>query len=186
MSLLIFCPAKTKQQLDQSPPRWRQNQWIPVFLPTRRGGFCTPRTSGAITGSTDEVPVPSTDTATEVGPLTSSPPSRCQSSGGALWTPSYTPGDGQISWVYSSNPVLHLYISCYITVNKPVLSYLLLRLLPHKGLFPSISIPLLSLSPLSLSAIFLHLLFVNNFFPSIYYPHHLLSLFLLSLPRYCP
>jgi hypothetical protein len=31
--------------------------------------------------------------------------------------------------VYSTNPVLHLYISCYVTVNKPVLSYLLLCLL---------------------------------------------------------
>jgi hypothetical protein len=29
------------------------------------------------------------------------------------------------------NTVLHLYVSCYVTVNKPVLSYLLSRLLPH-------------------------------------------------------
>jgi hypothetical protein len=51
------------------------------------------------------------------------------------WTPAYTPGDGQTSWVYSTNPVLHLYmyISCYVTVNKPVLSYLLLCLLLHSG-----------------------------------------------------
>ncbi len=48
-----------------------------------------------------------------------------------LWTPAYTPGDGQTSRVYSNNPVLHLYISCYVTVNKTVLSYLLLRLLPQ-------------------------------------------------------
>jgi hypothetical protein len=68
-------------------------------------------------------------TATEVGLLTSSPPGRGQSSGGVLLTPAYTPGDGQTSWVYSSNPLLHLYISCYVTVNKPLLSYLLLRLL---------------------------------------------------------
>jgi hypothetical protein len=47
-----------------------------------------------------------------------------------LWTPAYTPGDGQTSWVYSTNPVLYLYISCYVTVNKPVLSYLSLCLLP--------------------------------------------------------
>jgi hypothetical protein len=40
----------------------------------------------------------------------------------SLWTPAYTPGDGQTSWVYSNNPVLHLYISCYVTVNKLVLS----------------------------------------------------------------
>jgi hypothetical protein len=82
-----------------------------------------PGTGGAITDATDAVPVLSTGTATEVGPLTSSPPGRGQSSGGALWTPAYTPGDGQPSWVYSTKPVLHLYISCYVTVNKPVLSY---------------------------------------------------------------
>ncbi len=52
-----------------------------------------------------------------------------------LWAPAYTPGDGQTSWVYSSNPVLHLYRSCYLTVNKPVLSYLLLCLLPHTSQF---------------------------------------------------
>jgi hypothetical protein len=41
--------------------------------------------------------------------------------------------DGQTSRVYSSNPVQYLYISCncYVTANKPVLSYLLLRLLPQ-------------------------------------------------------
>ncbi len=48
-----------------------------------------------------------------------------------MWTPAYAPGDGQTSRVYSSNPVLHLYISWYVTVNKPVLSNLLLRLLPQ-------------------------------------------------------
>ncbi len=46
-----------------------------------------------------------------------------------LLTPAYTPGDGQTSRVYSNNPLLHLYISCYVTVNKPVLLYLLLHLL---------------------------------------------------------
>jgi hypothetical protein len=61
---------------------------------------------------------PSTGTATEDGPLTSSPPSGGQSLGGALWTPAYTPGNGQTSRVYSNNPVLHLYISCYVTVTK--------------------------------------------------------------------
>jgi hypothetical protein len=60
-------------------------------FPTRRGGFYTPGTGGAITGATDAVPVPSTGTATEVRPLTSSPSSRGQSSGGDLWTPAYTP-----------------------------------------------------------------------------------------------
>jgi hypothetical protein len=46
------------------------------------------------------------------------------------WKPAYAPGDSQTSRVYSNNPVLHLYISCFVTVNKPVLLYLLLRLLP--------------------------------------------------------
>ncbi len=49
----------------------------------------------------------------------------------SVWTPAYAPGEGQTSRVYSSNPVLHLYISCYVTVNKPVLSNLSLRLLPQ-------------------------------------------------------
>ncbi len=37
----------------------------------------------------------------------------------------------QTSWVYPSIPVQSLYTRCYVTDNKPVLSYLLLRLLPH-------------------------------------------------------
>ncbi len=49
----------------------------------------------------------------------------------SLWTPAYTPGDGQTSRVYSNNPLLHLYRSCYVTVKKPVLSYLLMSLLPN-------------------------------------------------------
>ncbi len=83
------------------------------------------------------VPVLSTGTATEVGSLTSSPPSRGQSLGVALWTSAYTIGDSQTSGVYFNNPVLHLYISCYVTVNKLVLSYLLLRLLPHSDILIS-------------------------------------------------
>jgi hypothetical protein len=67
-------------------------------FPTQRGGFCMPGTGGAITGATDAVPVPSTGTATEVGPLTSPLPSRGQSSGGALWTPAYAPTDRLTSW----------------------------------------------------------------------------------------
>jgi hypothetical protein len=81
--------------------------------------------------ATEVVPISSTATATEVGPLTSSPPGLGQSLWGVLRTPAYTPGDVQTSWVYSNNPILHLYISCYVTVDKPVLSYLLLRLLPQ-------------------------------------------------------
>ncbi len=100
-------------------------------FPARRGGFCTPGTGGAITGATDAVPILSTGTATEVGPLTSSPPSQGQSSGGALWTSAYTPTDRLTSWVYSTTLVQYLSISCYLSDNKPVLSYLLLCLLPQ-------------------------------------------------------
>jgi hypothetical protein len=67
-----------------------------------------PGTGSAITGATDAVPILSTGNATEVGHLTSSPPGQGQSSGGALWIPAYTPGDGQTIWVYFTNPVLHL------------------------------------------------------------------------------
>jgi hypothetical protein len=74
---------------------------------------------------------PSTGTAKEVRPLTSSPPSRGQSSGGALWRAAFAPGDGQTSLAYSSQPVKCLYINQLLFVNKPVLSYLLLRLLPQ-------------------------------------------------------
>jgi hypothetical protein len=61
-----------------------------------------PRTNGTFTASTDVVPVSSTGTAPKVGPLTSSPPSRGQSLGGALWRAGYTPGDRLTSWVYST------------------------------------------------------------------------------------
>jgi hypothetical protein len=60
---------------------WRRSR---NCFPTQRGGFCTLGTGGAFTESTDEVPVRSAGTTQEVGPLTSSPPSRGQSSGGAL------------------------------------------------------------------------------------------------------
>jgi hypothetical protein len=35
--------------------------------------------------------------------------------------------------VYSNNPVLHLYIRCYVAVNKPVLSYLLALFVVQNG-----------------------------------------------------
>jgi hypothetical protein len=68
-------------------------------FPTQRGGFCTPRTGSTITVSTAAVSAAPadtaaksaavsatpTDTASEDGPLRSSPPSRGQSSRGALW-----------------------------------------------------------------------------------------------------
>jgi hypothetical protein len=49
----------------------------------------------------------------------------------SLWTPAYTPIDHLTSWVYSTTFVQYLYISCYLSDNKPVLSYLLSRLLPQ-------------------------------------------------------
>ncbi len=47
-----------------------------------------------------------------------------------LWRAAFAPGDGQTSPAYSSNPVQYLYINRYVTANKLVLSYLLLRFLP--------------------------------------------------------
>jgi hypothetical protein len=51
----------------------------------------------------------------------------------ALWTPAYSPGRrSDQSGVRQQHWTVHvhcLYISCYVTVNKPVLSYLLSRLL---------------------------------------------------------
>ncbi len=105
-------------------------RWSLNHFPTRRGGFCTPGTGGAFTASTNTVPVLSAGTAQEVGPLTSSP-SWGQSSGGALWKAVYTPGDGQTSPAYSGQSVQCLYINHLLSVNKLVLSYLLLRLLPQ-------------------------------------------------------
>jgi hypothetical protein len=54
----------------------------------------------------------------------------CLSNG--VWTPAYTPADRLTSWMYSTTCVQYLYISCYLSDNKPVLSYLLLRLLPQE------------------------------------------------------
>jgi hypothetical protein len=74
--------------------------------PARR--FLHAGTGGAFTASTDAVPVPSMGTAQEDRPLTSSPSSRGQSSGGVLWRAVYTPGDHQTSRVYSTS----LYSTC--------------------------------------------------------------------------
>ncbi len=49
-----------------------------------------------------------------------------------LWTPAYTPADRLTSWGVLYHPcTVPVYISCYLSDNKPVLSYLLSRLLPH-------------------------------------------------------
>jgi hypothetical protein len=65
----------------------RRHETIPELFsyPARR--FLHALDRSAFTGATDAVPVPSTGTATEVRPLTSSPSGYGQSSGGALWTP---------------------------------------------------------------------------------------------------
>jgi hypothetical protein len=47
------------------------------------------------------------------------------------WRAGYIPGDRRTSWVYSTTFVQYLYISCYLTDNKPVLSYHLLGLRPQ-------------------------------------------------------
>ncbi len=49
----------------------------------------------------------------------------------SVWRAGYTPGDRLTSWVYSTTFLQYLYISCYLSDNKPVLSYLLLGLLPQ-------------------------------------------------------
>ncbi len=131
---LVFRPTGFYTFLFGAATRRSQNRF-----PTRRGGFCMPGTGGAFTGATDAVPDPSTGTAQEVGPLTSSPPSRGQSSGGALWTPANIPSR-RSDWsnVLQLTFAVHvqcLYISWYVTVNKPVLSYLSLCLLPQYFFF---------------------------------------------------
>ncbi len=54
-----------------------------------------------------------------------------QSSGGSLWRAVYAPGDGQTSPAYSIHSVQYLYINQLSSINKPVLLYLLLCLLPQ-------------------------------------------------------
>ncbi len=58
----------------------------------RRPVFCMPWTSGTIPLYTSAVPAPSAVTASEIGPMTSPPAGRRQSSGGALWRHGNTPG----------------------------------------------------------------------------------------------
>ncbi len=105
----------------------------PFSDPARR--FLHTQDRRLFTASTNAVPVPSAGTAQEVGPLTSSPPSRGQSLGGFLWRAVYDPGDGQTSPGYSSQSAQCLYINHLLSVNKQVLSYLLLRLLPQWSVY---------------------------------------------------
>jgi hypothetical protein len=90
----------------------RRHKTVPEPFSYLARRFCMPRTGGSFTASTVTVPALSTGTAQEFRPLTSSPPSRGQSSGGVLWRAAYAPGDGQTSSAYSSHPVQYLYINC--------------------------------------------------------------------------
>ncbi len=105
----------------------RRHATVPEPLSNLARRFFTPGTGGAITASTGTVPILSAGTSQEVGPLTSSPPSRGQSSGGALWRAAYAPGDGQTSPAYYGHSVQCLYINHLLSVKKLVLLYLLLR-----------------------------------------------------------
>ncbi len=67
-------------------PLQRRHETVPEPFSYPARWFLHAGTGGTITSSTDTVPVPSKGTATEVGPLTSSPEAR------ALWRPAYTPG----------------------------------------------------------------------------------------------
>ncbi len=93
---LIFRPAGIFIFFSGTATRWSWN-----YFPTWLGSFCTPGTSGA---STDAVPVPSTGTATEVRPLTSSPSSQGQSSGEPCGELPTSLVDWQTSWVYPYQP----------------------------------------------------------------------------------
>ncbi len=115
-------PAATKRvsfsdPLVSSPSSPASPRDSPEPFSYRRGGFCTPGTGGAFTGATDAVPVPSTGTAKEVRPLTSSPSSRGQSLGGEHCghLPTSLVG-GQTSWMYSSNT--GQYCTCTVPVYK--------------------------------------------------------------------
>jgi hypothetical protein len=69
-----------------SPPScaaWRRSR--NHFSPTLQRGFCMPWTGGTLIASANAVSAMTADSAQEVGPLTSSPPSQRQSSGGVLW-----------------------------------------------------------------------------------------------------
>jgi hypothetical protein len=74
----VFRPTGFFTFFSGAAMRWSRN-----CFPTWQGGFCMPGTGGIFTVSTDRVPVPSKGTPTEVRPLTSSPSSQGQSSGGS-------------------------------------------------------------------------------------------------------
>jgi hypothetical protein len=101
-----------------------------IFLPSEDVFACLGPAAPSQAPDAVLVPILSMGTATEVGPLTSSPSSRGQSSGGALWRPAYTPGgrSHQLGVLQQACtvPLYKLICNCH---NKPVLSNLSLRLL---------------------------------------------------------
>jgi hypothetical protein len=101
-------------------------------FPSRQGGFSCLGPAVPSQPPQNAVPISSMGTAQEVGPLTSSPPSQGQSwGGGSLWRAVYAPGDNQTSPAYSSQLVQYLYLNQLLSINKLVLLYLLLCLLPQ-------------------------------------------------------
>ncbi len=104
---LVFRPAGFSTFPSGAAMRRSRNRF-----PTLQGGFCTPGTGSAFTGATDTVPVPSTGTAKEVRPLTSSPSSRGQSSGEPCGHLPTSLVSGQTSRMYSSNTGQYMYNAC--------------------------------------------------------------------------
>jgi hypothetical protein len=91
---LVFRPAGFFAFLFSGATKRRSRNHFSGHKPVS----CTPWTGGAVPVSTAALPTPSAVTASEMGPLTSPPAGRHQSSGEALWRPGYTLADGQTSW----------------------------------------------------------------------------------------
>ncbi len=82
-------------------------------FPTRRGGFCTPRNRRRHHRVPRSGTRPSTGTATEVRPLTSSPSSLGQSSGAALWR-----ACNLTAFIHSSTGPLVQWSTCLLSVMR--------------------------------------------------------------------
>ncbi len=81
-------PLVSSPSPSQAPP----SDGPGTIFPVADWFFALPWTSGVIPVSKAAVPAPSAVTASGIGPLTFPPAGPCQSSGGALWRPGYTPG----------------------------------------------------------------------------------------------
>jgi hypothetical protein len=123
--VLFSDPLVSSPSSSRAPP---QDGPRTVFLP---GEEVFARPGPAAPSQVPQTRYPSRQRAPPQRPLSSSPPSRGQSSGGALWTPGYTPTDHLTSWGVLYHPcTVPVYKLLFIS-QKPVLSYLLSRLLPH-------------------------------------------------------